>query len=237
MNELVPLTGPGTMVVFDIDNTTLRTTQTLGSRQFFKWMQSKAKARGLSDLDALLWTLDQVTPIQPCSPVLPVEQVTPQFIKDLQQQRIQVFALTDRPENWTLQTVHQLAAIGIDFAVTAPADAEIISGIHFQSPGREKGLELVELLRRLDHKPKRLVFIGDQADNVTSVENAMNTTTIQHLSLRYGAADKWVSEFDPEVAQVELEAFQKTGDLMSDEKARDLLKGGKSIFPAENRMQ
>jgi len=223
IREMMSLIEPGTMIIFDIDNTTLRPAQTLGSDQFFRYLLAKNRARGLKDKEAIETTLAQVTPVQPRSPVLPVEAMTPGLIRELQDEGYVLFALTARPEAWDNDTIDQLASIGVNFTRTSPIDATIRGGVHFQAPGSQKGPDLLELLARFGERPKKIVFIDDRQANVESVDTALNSTAIPHWSLRYAALDEWVASLDPEVAELEWRIFQASGRFMSDEQARACL--------------
>lgn len=224
MREMVPHIEAGAVIIFDLDNTTLRPTQTLGSDQFFRYLRDQAISKGASQADAIALTLEAVTPVQPRSPVVAAEEGTPALIGRLQELGFRVFALTARPEAWALATLRQLASIGVDFSATAPNDVDLYGGVHFQRPGRNKGQDLLEILARLEDRPTKVIFVDDRLSNVESVEAALNTTSIPHESLRYGFLDEWVSAFDSTIADLEWKVFQASRRFMSDEEARACLK-------------
>jgi hypothetical protein len=219
MQELLPLVDQNTILVFDIDNTVLRPTQTFGSDQFFRYIEQGARDRGMTAAEAKAWALNTATAFQPRSPVVPVEQMTPELIRDYQERGITVFALTARPAIWADATVRQLRSLGVEFSKTAPARVDLNEGIHFQTPGGEKGPDLVKLLGRFRANGEKVVFVDDRPNNAESVDKALTATGVPNLSLRYSAADHWVNSFDARVAELQWQEFRSSGRFMTDKEA------------------
>ncbi len=121
MRQMLPALEPESVVIFDLDNTTMEAVQTLGTDQFFTFLVHKGLADGLNEQGAKDRALEQSGVVQPISRVRAVEDTTPAFIDDLQVAGHSVFALTARPFAWALGTTAQVASLGIDFSLTAPA--------------------------------------------------------------------------------------------------------------------
>lgn len=220
MDKALRTVDADTVVAFDLDNTVLQAAQTLGTDQFFGFLVKKAAELGLEGDAAIEWALREATPIQPVTKVQAVEQRTPALIADLQERGITVFALTARPAIWTKGTLRQVRSLGVNFKVTAPefaydtASGYVEDGVIFLARGANKGRALVSLLK--EH-PKRIIFIDDKLSNVQSVESALSTTSIEHLSVRYGGADARVRAFNEDVAMCEWAEFKATGRFLRDE--------------------
>ncbi len=224
MQELTPLVDRETILVFDIDNTVLRPTQTFGSDQFFRYIEKGAKDRGMNAAGAKAWALKTATAFQPKSPVVAVEEMTPEMIREYQLSGITVFALTARPAIWTKDTIRQLDGLTVDFSHTAPANLGLQKGIHFQTPGNEKGPDLVKLLAQFRKHGEKVIFVDDRPSNVESVDKALTAEGIPVLTLRYAAADPWVNSFDSRIAELQWQEFKFNGRFMSDEEALCILR-------------
>lgn len=221
------------VVIFDLDNTLLEPVQTLGSDQFFGYIEGLYEKQGLSKEMAMSKALNLVTPIQPLSKVKTVESIMPDVISYLQYNKKIVFALTSRPPAWEVGTSNQVASLGVDFSKTAPnikiptnyqnQFGKFINGIFFIAPGGDKGTVLVEFLKLAKISARSLVFIDDKIKNVESVDNALKANSIRGTEFRYGAADARVQSFDSRIANIELVYFLKYRQFMSDETAKKLL--------------
>lgn len=220
MSEALQTVDAETVVIFDLDNTVLQAVQTLGTDQFFSFLVQTAESQGITGEAAKEWALDRATPIQPVTRVEAVEATTPMLIDRLQRRGITVFALTARPTAWSEGTIRQVQSLGVDFRITSPALENAIpgagtsqNGVIFLAKGANKGEALLAFLK---HTPKKILFIDDKLSNVQSVETALNKTQIEHLTVRYGAADARVAAFDPAVAMCEWQAFEERGEFLSD---------------------
>jgi hypothetical protein len=222
-----------TVVVFDLDNTVIEPVQTLGSDQFFGYLVEQGKQTGLTGSQAVAQALAEATPIQPKSKVRTVEALTPRLIRNLQRKGIPTLGLTARPIGWAEGTIEQLSSVHVDFTPTALIDHDApvgpnlagryLHGVIFMADGGDKGQYLVEFLKQVGSTAHRVIFIDDKLNNVQSVERALDQTTLEHISFRYGAADPEVKAFDRGVADFEYRYFQQTGEFISDRKARQLM--------------
>lgn len=203
MREALTFVRQDTWIVFDIDNTVLEPTQTLGSDQWFDYMVKKL---GSVDKAIEIWS-----EVQKQTEMQTVEQDTPRLIHLLQNRGYKVLALTARPQDLNETTERQLLSQGIRF--------ERIISI---GPGLSKGTMLANELRA-NRLPSRVVFIDDKEKHVHSVDDALNAFPLTHFEFRYGAADSKVKSFSPQIAEVELSYFQRKGILLTDEEAEAIL--------------
>lgn len=234
MEEVKPFVNSKTIVVFDLDNTVFESVQTLGSDQFFgKYLLKAAESSNLEGKKALDWALEKATLVQPLSKVQAVEAITPAWIRDLQKKSIVTFGLTSRPKAWKEGTIQQLTSVGVNFSLSAKLSqdrpvgpnkqGELYHGVIFMGDGGAKGDYLLEFLKQNGMTGSRVVFIDDKLGNVQSVETVLNPTEIEHLSVRYGAADEKVKAFNYEVADFEWKYFLKCKIFLSDLDAKQML--------------
>src|SRR5262245_43642592 len=107
IKEIFYATGYGDLIVFDLVNTILETTQTLGSNQWVDYMIKKG-----GDLTTVL---AEWVKIQHITEVQTVEPQTMMIVNALQVQGHRVIALTSRPLEVADATVRQLLSLGIQF--------------------------------------------------------------------------------------------------------------------------
>jgi hypothetical protein len=234
MAEAVRFADPRTLVVFDLDNTVLEAKQMLGSDQFFGYLMDLAKAQGLDEARAKEWALGKASYVQPRTAVQAVEVQTPAFIHGLQRAGIAVMALTSRPAGWAASTLRQVRSLDVDFRPTAPhlytpameAVGHFTDGVFFLTKNSNKGAAMLEILKQQPRTWNKILFIDDKAGNVASVEQALATTTLAHLSVRYGAADAKVASFRGDVARCEWQAFFAGHGFITDAEALTALRRG-----------
>lgn len=77
------------------------------------------------------------------------------------------------------------------------APAYYDDGILFTGFENTKGEALKALLKRLSYKPKRLVALDDQRDNLVSFEIMAHEMGIEFIGLRYGFLDAFTKRADP----------------------------------------
>lgn len=206
MKEIQPKLEPGTLVVFDIDNTLVEPVGNIGSDQWYYYLV-KAVARDDAKLTpeqaeekaAEIWTRTLGTVA-----VKPVEELTPAFIKHIQSRGLKTMALTARGREDVAATFAQLKAIGVDLAAKPvhgkdheAADKGFYSrGVFFAGEGPDKGVALVRFLKAIGLAPKAVVFVDDKPHHARNVDAALTAAGIPVASFRYGAADAKVAAFN-----------------------------------------
>jgi len=220
MREVAQEVGPGTLVVFDIDNTLLESAQTLGSDQWFDahieelTEKYSDKEKAFNETSNLWIRLQQVTNMQP------VEAITPSLVRNLQNRGIVVMALTARPWEVASVTNEHLNRAGIDLTRTSPkAEVEhYTNGIVFAGRAK-KGDVLKSFLAEVGLSPRKIVFVDDKAKHTVTVDASLSTLDVPHIEFRYGAADPKVYGYDKELAAIQLQHF---GGILSDSVAAKL---------------
>lgn len=222
----------GDVVVFDIDNTILEPVQTLGSDQWFEYLVKKYEGQGQDHAQAILSSQADWNLVQQQTDVRLVEKGTARLIRKLQLRGITVIALTARPDALKDVTAGQLSSLRVhieQYEGYDNPDVVYSEGIIF-SAGKNKGVILKDFLERLNIQPARLFFVDDKEKNVNNMDAEFAKTQIVNINFRYAAADPRVFAFNPNIAEFQWEHFLKTGELISDEEAEEIL-FGPSILP------
>lgn len=233
------------LVILDLDNTVMKTVQTLGSDQWFEYQLERTVAEliksGLSQADGkergLRETLALWKQVQRTTKMIPVEESTPELLARTQKAGIRIMGLTARPTDLSETTQKQLKSMGVDLGaetlfkgeitLTENTDVNYVAGFRggiLFSGNNKKGGMLVRLLAdpRVTFKPSKIIFVDDKKRNVDSVEESLEKAGIPHVSYRYGAADSEVKAFNPEIAAVQLSFF---GGIVTDRAATAILNG------------
>ncbi len=220
---------PESLVIFDIDNTLMEPSQTLGNDQWFYHRLKQHKAAGMNAEDALEKSLAEWYAVQNVTKVRLVEPCAADLIQSLQKDNYTVMGLTTRGLGLCRTTIYQLKSLGINLGVTAPTHEEFhfmnCKGVLFRqgilfTAGSNKGKALAKLLHRIGKQPKNIVFINDKATHLREVEEVCEQYNVPFIGLRYGFLDATVAAFNPEIADIQFEAF---GQILSDEEAAHLL--------------
>ncbi len=205
MNSILPFIKQDTLVVFDLDNTIMETPQMLGSDQWFdhavetKIHSGENKALAV-DTVARLWSHIQLS-----SNMQLVEPETASIINYLQQNTIEVIALTARPEDMFDRTRQQLKENGVT-----------IKDLH-TAGNKSKGDALVDIIQKKYPQIKSIVFIDDKLKHAQTVNEALNRySNITHYEFRYSFADDKVKSYSPSVAECQLEKFLSENNLVPD---------------------
>lgn len=225
-SSIVQYIKPDTLVLLDIDDTLLIPVQTLGSDVWFCHRLNEYKET-LSPIEALDKTIAEWEGIRQLTKVKIVEEGTEKIISDLQNNNIPVMGLTTQGLALATCTVHQLKTLDIDLTKTAPSkeDHYFINkhgnlyreGILFTS-GTPKGPALLKLLESMQYFPKRIVFINDKATHLKDVEETAEANGYEFIGLRYSFGDKRVTEYNPEIAEIQWN-HSSFAHILSDEEA------------------
>ena len=214
MKEILKEVDSQTLLVFDLDNTLMEPLQSLGSDQWYYYIIKKYKeVDKLSDQEAYdkadkVWNQTQWL-IQ----VKAVENLTPELIRQLQKKKIKMMGLTARTYDISDITLKQLSSIGIHLGHSVSSQdmsfqlvdmAHFKDGIVFQGEHNSKGAVFVEFLKKLNLKPKKVVFVDDKQKHVNSMEKALGEAKIKYIGFRYGSADKRVEKFNKDFEDYDL---------------------------------
>ena len=157
---------PGTLVLFDLDNTVFEVQDPVGNALFYEHMFGLYPTEQPKIL-RMAWDAIKKSNVQL------VEKETHQIISNLQERGIAVMALTARDLLLREATFRQLKSINIDFRKTAPT-GDIRSpffhdGVLFSSPLFPKGQSILNYLATTDFEPTRIIMIDDVKRNLTSI--------------------------------------------------------------------
>ena len=207
-----------TLIIFDIDNTLLKTKSHLGSDQWFYATVHYHENKGMSHQDAINATLPHLLQIMFHSWMLPVEPATVKIVNNLQKRGTTVIALTARSLDLTYRTIEQLDHVGIHFIGKGPAKCPIkygsaqpalyINGIIFCG-NYDKGEVLAYWLTQINYHPRKVIFIDDKMKNIKSVEEALHKRGYPFVGIRYGYLDDFIKTINQEVIEKELNEFIK----------------------------
>ena len=234
MPQILPTIDKNTLVVFDIDNTILEPTQTIGSDQWGMNEIAKFKTQGLEERTAKDRGVARFAQVQMRTAVQAVERQTPTLIHYLQKNNIRVLALTARPLNITQRTSQQLQSLGLNLSLTAPPANVTTSlgtepviyyqGLLIVGPHNNKGQVLFNFIKNYVTAPiSKIVFVDDKAHNVKDVEASLQSVTIPPFEYRYAAADKKVASFNTKIGDIQWQVFVKTGKIINDNQALEIL--------------
>lgn len=227
---ILPVITDDTLVIFDLDNTVIEPTTTLGGDQWFTQIVKDYLGEGYSEREATDRAVIRWSEVQTYVRAQPVEPTTAAVICDLQKRGLKVIALTARPSSILKETLRELREVGVDFTKSPVFDHDLLFDMErpvFYSQGilsvnnTNKGLALLKLLELAGIQPAHIVFVDDKLKNVANVNDALNANvTIPHIEFRYGAADPKVAGYQHILA---LFQEQLLGKILSDEDALFLM--------------
>ncbi len=213
---------PNSLVVFDIDNTLAHPEgvpegNPLGSDQWFVYLYKNRMNDGLSINQAIKDVLPLYCHIQSKTTLVPVDESMLGFIEKLQTMpTIDVIALTARSFPLITRTIEQLDQMGVDFAESSPFCHNVAldlphpalcrHGVIF-SGMNDKGETLYAFAKASDHLPSKVIAIDDKEKNLRSIERACEEHAIPFFGIHYSGADKYVDEFNANLAEKYVHEF------------------------------
>lgn len=229
ITDLLSYAEEETLVVSDINETLIQSSQSLGSDRWASYMVKKMMSeQGISRREALHRFVPSWHKILRVTNVTPVEPKTAGVIYLLQKKGIRIVGLTARYIEMAFTTHDQLLSVGIDFSKNTiyPFDCEIeggfaakfIDGIIFNGLKNDKGEILVRFFNRIGCRPKKVIYIDDKLSNIQSVQAAIEKENIPFLGIHYTSSKE--SPFDLMIAN---EQWKRFGKVLSDEEASTLI--------------
>ncbi len=212
------------LIVFDIDNTVAESVNQLASTQWFTAMHTLKEQCGMSKMESVQATLPLYFLLAQHCPLQPVEPTTVALIKELQDKKYKVMALTIRtPQELKTYTINHLLDIDINFARNTMYSEDIIFSNNIQYSkgilfidGGNKGDSLLRLLKQVDYMPKQIIFIDDKEYNHHAVEGALMQNGIAHSCIWYRYCDAKVNTFDLALTEAALLNLCKQYPLIHD---------------------
>ncbi len=180
MSEVEKWIVPNTLVLFDLDNTIFEATDLVAHANFFNDMLKKYPGQREKTLQKTWGAIKK-------SDVKLIEPITPQVIRDLQNQGVAVMALTSRDMELLEPTLRQVKSVGIDFSKSCPKASSryIHEGILFADDDYPKGPALLAYLKKANFRPSRIILVDDLKRNLDSVGRAAGA-----IGLYYPLVDK-----------------------------------------------
>ncbi len=224
IQDVIGEVRPGTLVVFDIDNTILRPAQVLGSDEWFHYYLMKMKLEMADQSQAFIQAVDLLHSIYFVTQVKAMEECTADVLHSLQNKGVTMMGLTSRSPPVANISIRHLKSLGIDMNLTAPTHAcfsliDIPETLFFQgvlfTNGKSKKNALSAFFKQISWKPKKIVFIDDRRKYLEEA-NAYEDEGLEFVGLRYNLADAYVNTLDPQICEIELQSFLS---LMSDRAA------------------
>lgn len=245
--DIVPYAQENSLVLFDIDDTLIDYSISLGTGPWRKYLRKKIEENKDRYAQHEYPVIDLVTYyILNRVPVKPVEESIPNLIHELQNQCIPAFAFTARGrtewyttqiENIDFLTKEQLMSIGIDFETTViPFELQgldpacFMDGIIFASH-IEKGLLLEKLLIERAYHPSAIIFVDDKMKNVQSMEAAAESLGVPFIGFWYKRAELNNEDFDPVITTLQLRELVTNQNILSDEDAKALISQEEGLEP------
>lgn len=207
LHETLPSIEPGTLLVFDLDNTLIEPVGNFGSDQWYYYLVRKyRRANGLNESAALREAARVWNRVQSSIRIRTVEPATARFVKQQQARGIRTVGLTAREPSLADTTLTQLRTLDLrldkhtvfphEFSWWSVGPVRFKAGVLFIGESNDKGTLLIELLRGLRQRPRRIVFVDDKTKNVRSIDSAARKAGLACIAFRYGATDAKVEQFN-----------------------------------------
>lgn len=218
-----------TLVLFNIAEVLLDTETSLGTQAWRKFVRSRVDSKTHDELTLFVFEK---------APPKAVEPAIPEVIRELQSSGQTTFAFTSRGRHeWyasqipdiDLITEKVLNQVGIDFSKTQLSGELALlplifpdlfhEGVLYSGNTKDKGKLLTDLFEKTGYRPTKIIFVDDKADSLVSVEKAMTEQGIPFTGFAYARTAKEHADFDPMVANIQLDRLITTGEVLSDEEA------------------
>jgi hypothetical protein len=225
-----------TLLVLDIDDTLLTATGFFGSDRWYEW-QAKTLKDGdpdkvpcLFDVISLNYEAAEQQPTQPDGPAL-VDAL-----------KVDTLMLTSRNPLYRGGTLRTLRDAG--YALPAPLGdspdglswefrkapgARVSRVVYdegiFMTTGQDKGLVLLDLLRRLGRSYERVVLVDDGEVNITNMQAALRDAGIDYLGLHYTRVDKTVRPQDVAAGRTGWQAWTRLLGQLYPQRLQNLTAG------------
>ena len=214
--------SPGTLIIFDIDNTLARSIQELSSDEWFCHLVNSKMLEGYDYLTAVYYALPITYYAQFNVALEPTELIAAALIAQLVMRNFPVMALTTRTLFVAERTLKQLEDIGIAFLISDVSQDDLVlpmphpcfykNSILFGG-NNDKGEVLKAFFHWMNYYPEKVVFVDDKMKYLESVEKALQSYNITFVGIRYSGCDERVKNFDPIQAEVQWRKLRQKKEL------------------------
>lgn len=224
------------VIVCDIDNTLLMSTQHIGSVAWADHTIAELVKKGVAKEDAeeiqnILWRA-----VQPSVNVQNVDPEAPSILKGLHDAGFLILGLTARTPKEGDYTLRQLKSIGINLGKSKPEfsfdsfgkekrETLYREGILFGTPFNKKSDVLFKFLDENRIDPVHIIFIDDKLSHLEDLSLACAERNISFSGIRFSGADQHVKSFSRQIADLQWSLFPA---LISDSQAEEILMGAKN---------
>ena len=180
--DLLDLADENTLVVFDLNDTLIRTDSSLGGDVWADHVCKQAMEAGMSKEEAL----DRLVPfwhqVLMRTSVRPVELDTAKVVHALQLRGCKMMGLTARYIEMAYPTLDALQSLWIDFGknsiakadftLLTPYPAKYLNGVVFAGLQNDKAIVLFQFLQQNSVNYDKILFIDDKKKNVEGMIKA-----------------------------------------------------------------
>jgi hypothetical protein len=211
--------GHDSLVIFDVDNTLVRTEQEIGSEAWAYWVVQKKLKQGMFPSRAIDSMFELFCHVHNHIEVFPVEEQTVHVLHKLKELDVATICLTGRPNRMIDRTCEQLKNIGCELNIpdvflksrsfTLKHPVELSQGV-ICGGMNDKGDVLATIIDSFPYTlPETVIFIDDKKSCVESLAKTCCKHTTGYKGLRYGFLDDKSTKFDPEKAEEQLSELLK----------------------------
>lgn len=202
-----------TIIVLDIDNTIAQPNGLIGSEEWVAHVINKCIDSSITDPRARFQAVaplyfDIIHTIN----FIPIELITIDIIRELQNSGVIVIGLTARSFDIGDRTIEQLYNIGIDLSHASLWHEELWHDCHLEychkngiifCDGNDKGKVLTQIFDRLNYCPSKIIAVDDKERHLQAIARAINPD-IEFIGIRYAHLDEKVRNFDSIAADEQL---------------------------------
>lgn len=212
------------IVVFDIDNTLLRPTTSLGSDEWFSSLveenlviNHEIKLKNSKDvISAVNKSLPLYFHVNSKIDLIPTELDLSKDVRDIESCCGHTICLTARSLKMVDITLKQLEKNGLVFKVPELSSQDLIMKFNYPCTYKEgvlfcgnndKGKILLFFLDNINYIPEHIIFVDDKIKNIKSVEKASISRGLKFTGFLYTGCEKFVKSFNKDLVNKELEKF------------------------------
>lgn len=201
------------LVVFDIDNTLIKTKGHFGGVAWEDHVMNQLIDKGIPCENIVKLGARASKILQPYIQMELVDPKTAQIVKKIKEGNL-VFALTARAPHEASCTHDQLLSNGLDLAHEEIPSQTIHRrdlkalydrGVLFATILHKKSEVLFAFLDHHGIKPECIIFVDDKVSHLEDLMKACKERDIEYVGVRFSGADRHVNSFDPVLAQKEWE--------------------------------
>jgi hypothetical protein len=229
LRDVRPYVDAATLVIIEIESTLMTSETMLGSEYWADLVQQYNVTPG----GTLRQGRAAITPlwnkILREVPMRSLDMSMQAFVRGLQRTRIPVIGLSTKDPDMAYVMLNHLQSVDVDMTRSAPFaghlnvagaenPAKSINGVLFTGVLNDLGRTLAAFVSQLG-MPTRVVMISHKMDHLREAFEAFNPHGVAFVGVRLGLADREAARFRPDIAEVQLNCFDRA---LSNEAAAQL---------------